>query len=362
MAKTKAPAKKEEKKATTVVVAPTAPKPAKAPAKSTPAKAPAKAPAKSTSKAPAKSTSKKTTDPYAKAKKDALAAEKRAIKRETDAKKAAGKRFIEGADNLQKQAAAIRQALDVDFASNRDTKLASIALALNEQVGLLQSGHRKRADEFLNAASDTTKAAGDTAERGLTNAVREHQDTLSSILEQGAGETDTMKAMLMSARNWNANAAENNRSYFDSMQSVNAGITDLNVDTRTELARSYGGAEADKERVWQDFYNRRGEAFTQLGNILGQQADYYAQAKEMGVKPKKGVEKTAEDGMSQAFKDSAVEAGKSYTNQGLPEWVSGFTGQDRLQARQSNTELAAALTMDKMAKAEGATLRKWDAA
>ena len=82
----------------------------------------------------------------------------------------------------------------------------------------------------------------------------------------------------------------------------------------------------------------------------------------MGVKPKKGAEKAAEDAMKKAFKDSAVETGKGYTQQDVPEWISGYQGQEQVRAAQSNTNLAAAVTMDKVAKAEGATLRKWDAA
>jgi hypothetical protein len=316
------------------------------------------------SKTPAKSTSKdkgKAKDPYAKAKADALAAEKRAVARANADKKAAGKRFLEGATNLEKQAQAIRQALDVDFASARDNNLADIDRVLGQQISQLKLGATQRGVEFLKAGEDNEKATAGVAERGFQNLVRERQDSMTALLEQGAGETDTMRAMLMSARNWSANASEANRAYFDTARSINQGITDLNVDTRTEMGKMYGGAEADKERTWQDFYNRRSEAFTQLGNIKGQQADYYAQAKEMGVKPKKGTEKAAEDAMAKAFKDSAVEAGKSYTNQGLPTWVQDYQAQDQIKAEQSNSNLAAALTLNPTAKAEGATLRKWAA-
>lgn len=315
---------------------------------------------KTTSKGPAKSSGKSSGKSSSKDK--ISAAEKRAVKRENDAKKAAGKKYLEGAANLQKQALAIRQAIDVDFASARDNNLGDISRSLTAQLTSLRTDAGRRAQSFLNAAGDAERATGDTAERGLTNAVRERADVLTNILEQGAGETDAMRAMLMSARNWQANAAENNRAYFDTINTVNAGITDLNVDTKQAMAGQWAGAESARDEVWQTFYNNRGQAFTQLGNIFGQQADFYAQAKEMGVKPKKGAEKEAEDAMAKAFKDSAVETGKGYTQAALPDWISGYSGQEQVKARQSNTDLAAAVTMDKVAKAEGATLRKWDAA
>ena len=301
----------------------------------------------------------KSKDPYAKAKADALAAEKRAIARANADKKKAGKRFLEGAANLEVQAKAIRQALDIDFASARDNNLADIDRVLGQQIAQLKLGAEQRGVQFLNAAQDNTTATAGVAERGFQNAIRERQDTMTSLLEQGAGETDAMKAMLIAARNWSSNASEANRAFYDTQQSINQGITDLNIDTRTELGKMYGGAEADRERTWQDFYNRRSEAFTQLGNIRGQQADYYAQAKEMGVKPKKGAEKAAEDAMGKAFKDSAVESGKSYTNQGLPEWVQKYEGTEQVKGKLNNSNLAAAVTFEPVAKAEGATLRKW---
>lgn len=309
---------------------------------------------------PAKSTKgdsgdkKKAKDPYA-------AAQAKADKKEAAAKKKAGQKYLEQAGNLEAQAKAIRQALDIDFASARDNNLGDIDRTLTQQLATLTSGHRLRSQEFLKSAQDTEQATAGTAESAYGNLIRERQDTLAGILEQGAGETDTMKAMLMSARNWSANMGEANRAYFDSMRGVNAGIMDLNVDTKAGLAGAATSAEAERDRIWQDYYNRRSEAFTQLGNVKGQQRDYYAQAKEMGVKPKKGTEKAAKDAMEQAFNDSAIESGKSYTQQGLPAWISDFQGQEQVEAKQSNTELAGALTMEKMAKAEGATLRKWAA-
>ena len=301
----------------------------------------------------------KKRSPQQKANAAARAAEKRAVARAKADKKKAGKRFLEGAENLTVQAKAIRQALDIDFASARDNNLADIDKVLGQQIAQLKLGAEQRGVQFLAAAKDNETATGSTAERGIQNAMRERQDTMTAVLEQGAGETDTLKAMLIAAKNWSSNASESNRAFYDTQQSINQGITDLNIDTRTEMSKMYGGAEADKERTWQDFYNRRSEAFTQLGNIKGQQADYYAQAKEMGVKPKKGIEKAAEDAMKKAFKDSAVESGKSYTNKGLPEWVQKYEGTEQVRGKQSNSNLAAAMTFEPVAKAEGATLRKW---
>ena len=291
----------------------------------------------------------------------ARAAENRAVARANADKKKAGKKYLEQAGNLEAQAKALRYALKTAFASSRDQNLADIGLILNQQLTTLKEGHGLRAIQFLKTASDTEKATAGTAEAGISNAVRERADSLTGLLEQGAGETDTLKTMVMAARNWNANASESNRAYFDSMRSVNQGIVDLNLDTKSALANTTVANEAERERLWQDFYNRRSESFTQLGNVKGQQRDYYAQAKEMGVKPKKGAEKAAKKESEESFMNASKEMGKSYVNKGLPEWIRKFEGQKELAARQSNTNLAAAMTIEPLEKAEGATLRKWAA-
>jgi hypothetical protein len=340
-----------------IPVAPTKPRPAPVPKKSDTGRGPSSVKPAATNKPAAK----------AKAKDSASAAEKRAVKRENDAKKKAGQRYLAQASNLEVQAKAIKDALNTEFARARDQNLGDIDKLLGEQFTMLTENHGLRTRGFLQAAKDNEIAASSNAEGGIRNLVRERQDALTGILEQGAGETDAMRAMVMSARNWHSNQTDTNRSFFDTATSINTGITDLNLDTKTALANANTSAEEGKERVWQDFYNSRGEAFTQLGNVRGQQSDYYAQAKELGVsagKTAKGNDRTKvrKKEMEKAFADAANERGKSYVNPGLQQWVKDFKGADQVEASQSNTNLAAAMTIEPMAKAEGATLRRWEAA
>jgi hypothetical protein len=288
-------------------------------------------------------------------------AERRAVKRENAAKKKAGKRFLESAANLELQAKSLRHALKTDFAKARDQDLTDVSTVLAGQIAQLKLGAGKRAKTFLDAADNTTMATASSAEQGIGNMTRERAESMASILEQGAGETDAMRARLISARNWQANAQEANRAFYDSMQTVNSGITDLNEDNRTAFANAYSTAEAERDRLWSVFYNKRSETFTNLGNVLGQQADYYAQAKEMGVKPKKGAEKKAEKEMAKSWMSGSTEAGKSYVQKKLPDWVAKYEGQAQVKTKLSNTNLAAAIDLGEVKKAEGSTLKKWKA-
>ena len=195
----------------------------------------------------------------------------------------AGQGYQSRAGNLDPQIAALRLALDKSFKSSLDQNLKDVGTMLGEQFDLLKQGASKRALEFLEGAKNTEKASAGQAETNMSNLVRERQDSLTAVLEHGAGQTDLLRAMVGAARNWHTNAQEGNRAYFDSMQGTNAGIVDLNVDTQTALSNAYNQGETEKERLWQDFYNRRSDSFTQLGNLYTSQADLLDQAKENKV-------------------------------------------------------------------------------
>jgi hypothetical protein len=287
-------------------------------------------------------------------------AERRANARADAERRKTGRKYLDQAKNLQVQADALKTALTKSFASNRDIKLADITQSITEQIALLKSTTGKRAQTFLDSAADTEKATGDNAQTSLSNLVRERQDALAGILQQGAGETDTMRAMLMSARNWSENAQESNRAYFDSMRSINTGITDLNADAQTAYANAYRTAEGERAAVWDDFYRKRSESYTQLGNIYGTQAGYYAEARSYDVGAPKGAEKAAKAGMKNAYEAASKEAGKAYDQAGLPDWVKNYQGQAQLQTRRTNTNLAAAVTIGPAEKAEGSSLRRWE--
>jgi hypothetical protein len=290
----------------------------------------------------------------------ARAAENRAVARANADKRKAGQRYLKQASNLEAQAKALQRALSKEFAKNRDTNLGNIGQRLTENLGLLKDDAKNRGGQLDDAAGNTAVATGQQENQSLSNMVRERSDAMSMLLEQGMGETDQMRAMLMSARNMNANQNEGNRSYFDTMQSINSSITDLNADTRTALANTFGEAEAERGRIWENYYSKRNQGFTQLGNIRGQQADAYANAREMGVDPGKAKENAAQAGMKTNYENAATEAGKAYKEKALPDWVKNWQGTKLKDAQVQNTNLASAITIDKAEKADGAALRRWE--
>ena len=277
----------------------------------------------------------------------------------SDAQKRAGQSALDKAKNLQAQIDALKYALETSFKANLDQNLADVGQALEQQTKLFKDQATARGQAFLGAAGDTEQATAMQQESGFGNLVRERGEIMSGLIQQGAGETDALRAMAMAARNFTANQQEGNRAYYDTLRTINTGITDLNMDTRSAMANTFTSAEAERDRLYQDFYNRRSESFTQLGNLYGQQRDYYAQAKAYDVTG--GDDAAAKAGSEQAFMDAAKEAGKSYEQQTLPDWISDYRAADEVEGYRNNSDLSVATQFERPKKAQGATLRKWAA-
>jgi hypothetical protein len=298
------------------------------------------------------------------AKKAQLAAEARADAKQKAANLKTAKRYGQASTDLQSQITALKDAIRNEFARGRRQNIGDLDMQLKQLLGQIKEGAVLRGAGYLEDAADTEKATGDKQDEGFRNLVRERADSMTAILEQGAGETDALRAMLMNARNWHANASDASRTYYDSMGSINKSITDLNVDTKTALSNAHMTNEGQKEQVWQDFYNRRAEGMTALGNTYGKRVEYLEQAKELGLGMKGTPTKqltSSRKGMKKQFAGASNELGKSYVQKPLPDWIEGWEGTPQQERRQENTNLAAAPQMESVQKAQGASLRKWAA-
>lgn len=271
----------------------------------------------------------------------------------SEAKKKAGNRYLDQAANLESQAKALKYALRNSYDDALATKLKNVGRTLRQQDGLIMEGFRNRYGALEGAVEDNEKAQGTQTLMNAQNLVRERNGALVEAMAQGAGESDTMQASLMSLRNWQANQGEVQRSLFDTLRSVNSSLTDLNTDTKTARFNVVQQANADREQLYTNYYNQRAESFTQLGNIRGQQADYLDMAKEYDV-GKGGNTKSAD----KAFLQAAKEAGKSWENPGVDKKLRRWSGRDEFEAPTSN-DPSLGPTVDLGKKPEGATLRTW---
>lgn len=244
--------------------------------------------------------------------------------------------------NDSPQIKALEELLNKGFAAARDTKLANIKKITEQQDAELVRGYEARTTSLLAADKDNEKAESDASFANLANRARETGNMLDEFIVQGAGETDMLKAQLMSLRNWDSNQADVNRSYFDTQRSVNSAINDLNATTRTARINLQTEALADMEQVHTNYYNQRADAYTQLGNI---RANPYSDS----------YKKDAKD-----YENMAKEASQAWTNPGVNKSLRDWNGTVKpTEDTLTNTKVQAMQLQQKIKRPEGSTLRRW---
>lgn len=293
-------------------------------------------------------------DPY-------KAAERRANRKESAAKRKAANNFLDQAKTLGLQIAPLRKALESSgFKRGLETRLKSINLVTGQQDSVIMEGYKSRVGDLTEASKNNDKAAADTGYTNIANRSRERGSALSEAMNQGAGESDVLRSTLMSLRSFDANQNDVNRSFYDSQQSINSSLGDLNVDTKTARLNLEQQANSDRDQVWTQYYNQKSEAYTQLGNIFGQQADHYGNAKEQGSGKAGKLQKKANKQSKDAFAKAGTNATAVKANPGASKKLMDWKGTADFAGRQNNSLFEnAATNIGPAKKPEGATLRSW---
>lgn len=240
------------------------------------------------------------------------------------------------------QLAALQRMIDSEFARARDTKVGNITALLATQDAEVLRGYDERVAQLLGSRRDNDMAEGQASFANVANRVRERADLLLESAAQGAGETDTLRTMMQALRNWQANQADVNRSFFDTERSVNNAITDLNADTRSARINLASQAQRDQEQAWSNYYNQLADAYTQMGNI---HANPYSDSHKPG---------------SDAFSKAAEAAGSSWQAPGVSPAIREWSGTaSAVESRLNNSAATSAVTNLAEQRPEGATLRRW---
>jgi hypothetical protein len=273
----------------------------------------------------------------------------------------AATRYLNQAKAMSGQIAALKNSLSVGFKAALDQRLANISLVSGQQDDLLLEGYNKRVKSLEGAAADNEKAEGATSFANLGNAARERANAVSEAMNQGAGESDVLRAGLMSLRNWSQNQDQANRSYFDTLRSVNSSLGDLNVDTKTGRANIASQANADRDQVWSQFHQQKSETFSNLGNLFGQQSELYGMANEQkGSKATQRLRKQAVSKSDSAFMSASKQNATVWSNPGVGSEILNWQGRDDFAGDIGPRTIEQATTNEPVkARPEGATLRKW---
>jgi hypothetical protein len=239
--------------------------------------------------------------------------------------------------------------LSGSFGRQRDTKLKNVSSTYASGDSNLLKGYSQALGGLRSTAKDNDRSEADSTFQNVANAMRERQDVLGEISNNGGGETDLLRGQLAALRNYTNNQNEVNRSFFDTLNSINRSITSLNVDTTTSRNNLWNQAEADRESAWANYHNQQAETWTQITNIENANTNIASDSSEAYKKlqPDSG-------------KKAAAHAGSSYAkkaNTKLDSWKGKGAAENR---KLTSTNRAATVNLGgPMKRAEGATLRKW---
>lgn len=272
----------------------------------------------------------------------------------------AAQRYMQQAATLQSQADSLALALGrKGFRAALATKLANIRRDVGLADSTLLTDYSSRVDALQETADDNAKAAGGQSYAATVNAGRERANAMSEALAQGAGESDMLRAQGMALRNWNANQNEVNRSFHDTATSIDSSLNDMTADTRTARINTVRQANADRDLLWTNYYDRMSETQTQIGNVYGQMADYYASAAEMGAGGARKKMKRARRLAREGWMDAAETAGEAWRNPGVKASLRQWQGEDVETGALSSAPVNQTTAL--MDRPEGASLRRWDA-
>lgn len=229
------------------------------------------------------------------------------------------------------------------------TKLSNISANLTSSDKSLLEGYRTSLAGLETSRSDNEKAEADASFANIANTLRERSDILNEVASQGAGETDLLRAQLSALRNYDANQSEVNRSFFDTLTSVNRAITGLNVDTVTSRKNLYDKAEDDREGAYSNYYNQLADTWNEIFNIENSNTN---------------VESASSAGYSKAYGNAASKtaqyAGSSYAKKAFDDNLRAWEGQGAAEEKTLASNRAQVINLGGPQKRpEGATLRKW---
>lgn len=265
-------------------------------------------------------------------------------------------------NKVTRQQATAQYRLLQKYDDSRDRKLGNIGRAMATADKALLKAYKATSGQLVGARGDNEKAQGAASFANVTNRLRESGDLLGETSSMGAGESDTMRAQLQAVRNWDANQNEVNRSFFDTLRTVNSSITDLNNDTRTSRINLREQAYSDKEQVWSNYYDRMADTWTQIYNIEGSNANLGAKntAKKGSVERKIPIQAYKRK-YGNAAKNAARAAGSAYKSPGISKALQNWSGTVKAQgAKLSNASMAAAVRAPRLKTPEGSTLRFLD--
>jgi hypothetical protein len=292
-----------------------------------------------------------SSDPYARARADQKAQEKKAATRLTLQ-----------AQKLAEQAAALRIALGAKgFSATLNRELANANLEFSEEDKLILSQY-DRGKKALETQATTTE---DQRTRGIidsgSNAGRERSEALQQGIENGISASDMIKAQAAALRSWSFNVGQVQTNYTDEINGITSEHAQMVNSVVTSRQQAWREREQQKSQLYRGYYDNRSQVLTEVGNKLGESSQYYDMANEqLTSKSSAAKAKSSQKSAMDNLRAAALETGKGYKELATPTSITAWQGTANIKNTTDARQWGKQDLEIKDAEGASAKLRKWE--
>lgn len=296
-----------------------------------------------------------SSDPYARARRDQKADQKAQEKK-------AATRLATNAAQLQAQAKALSYALgSKGFSAQLKRELGNADLEFKEEDAFILSQYARGKGELEKQKLTSDDQRARSLQEAGQNAGRERNEALQQGIENGISATDMIKAQAASLRNWSFNTGQVQTNYSDEINSLQSEHSQMVNSVVTSRQTAWREREQQKAQLYRNYYDNRGQVLTEVGNKLGESAQYYSMANEqVASKTYKNKSSSAAKSANSKLKAAALETGKGYVERATPSSISKWAGTANLRSTTDARQWGKQVLEVKDAEGASKKLRKWE--
>jgi len=334
-----------------------------------------------TSSAPPKTAS---SDPYAKQRADAKAAEGRqqanqrsaearanASQKAAEAKRTAEQkaqelkasvRFTAQAERLLAQGNALKLALgNTGLRATLLREIGNSDLEFSADDALILSQYGRGKTELEKQAAATEDNRAHSFGEATSNAGRERNEALQQGIENGISATDMIKTQAASLRNWAFNVSQAQTNYTDEINGLQSEHSQMVNSVVTSRQASFREREQQRSQLYRGYYDNRGQVLTEIGNKQGEAAQNFDMANEQVASgSSKAKAKSSSTTAMANLRAAALETGKGYKELATPTSITKWQGTAKIKNSTDARQWGKQELQIKDAEGASKKLRRWE--
>ena len=289
-----------------------------------------------------------------------MSASERAARNAASAAAAAeSKAKTAGKDQTAKENANTQKIIDAllgglkGFEAGRDTQLKNAATTLEAALRGITSNYANAVADYDKTGDANEQDEASKTAANIANRARERMSLLEQAASQGAGETDQLRAQLQAFQNFDNNANEITRSFYDTQRSLNSQINNANSQAESSRRSAWQQNQESVISAESEYNKNISDTWTNIQRTAAQNTNIDSDYSEGFTADFKGKD---------PVKEASRLIGRVPTAKEKDEkWYSDFKGRRGERDRTTSaTNRAASTTIKAPKAAEGATLRgKW---